>query len=48
MSVTRGTTRVSPLLAARRSAFDTTFSRQVVGSRWLTPERLSIFESRRA
>jgi hypothetical protein len=33
---------------ARRSAFDTTFSMQVIGMRWLTPERLSIFLSARA
>ena len=39
---------VSPARSARRSAFDTTFSSSEIGSRWLTPERLSIFESWRA
>ena len=34
--------------AARRSAFETTSSSVVIGSRWLTPERLSILLSARA
>jgi hypothetical protein len=38
----------SPASSARRSALETTFSRREIGSRWLTPERLSIFESCRA
>ena len=47
-SVTRGTTCVSPLASARRSAFDSTFSRHVIARRWLTPERRSILRSARA
>ena len=43
MSVMRGTATVSPVASARRSAFETTFSSSEIGSRWLTPERLSIF-----
>jgi hypothetical protein len=47
-SVTRGTTTFSPLARARRSAFEMTSSSVVIGSRWLTPERLSILRSARA
>ena len=34
--------------SARRSAFETTFSSSVIGSLWLTPERLSTRRSARA
>src|SRR5579875_108000 len=43
-----GTTMPSRFNTARRSAFETIFSRQVMGMRWLTPLRLSIFFSWRA
>ncbi|MYI75516.1 MAG: hypothetical protein F4057_09440 [Acidobacteria bacterium] len=46
--MTRATTASSPAASARRSAFDNTFSRQVIGSRWLTPERRSTRLSARA
>jgi len=48
MSVTLGTARLSQACSARRSAFETTFSRLVMGMRWLTPDRLSTFLSARA
>jgi len=48
MSVTRATTGASPLASARRSAFETTVSSTLIGRRWLTPDRLSIFRSARA
>jgi hypothetical protein len=44
----RGTTSFSPLASARRSALETTSSSVLMGSRWLTPERLSILRSPRA
>ena len=47
-SATRGTTIVSPRLQARRSAFETTFSSTLIGSRCDTPERLSTLLSVRA
>ena len=45
MSVTRGTTTCSPCASARRSALEMTSSSVVIGSRWLTPDRLSILRS---
>ncbi len=48
MSLTRGSTGVSPVTSARRSAFETTSSSVEIGSRWLTPLRLSTFLSSRA
>jgi hypothetical protein len=48
MSDTRGTTMLSLRRTARRSALEIAFSRAVMGRRWLTPLRLSIFLSRRA
>jgi hypothetical protein len=47
-SDTRGTTSHSPVIAARRSAFDTAFSSTEIGMRCETPERLSIRLSVRA
>ena len=44
----RGTTSVSPLRMARRSALLTTFSMAVIGMRCETPERLSTRLSVRA
>ena len=43
MSVMRGTAMVSPVASVRRSALEMTFSSSEIGSRWLTPDRLSIF-----
>ena len=40
--------RLAGRSSARRSAFETTFSSSEIGSRWLTPERLSTFLSSRA
>src|SRR5208282_836572 len=48
MSLIRGTMNSSWCVSARRSAFETTFSIAEIGSRWLTPERLSTFLSSRA
>ena len=48
MSLMRGTTSLSVFRIARRSALETTFSMAEIGSRWLTPDRLSIFLSSRA
>jgi hypothetical protein len=48
MSAIRGTTSASPRCSARRSALDSAFSSALMGRRWLTPLRLSIFLSRRA
>ena len=44
----RGTTFLSPSAIERRSALETAFSRTLMGSRWLTPERLSTRLSSRA
>src|SRR5262249_62360201 len=48
MAATRGPTSPPPRKRARRSALESAFSRAVMGRRWLTPLRLSIFLSRRA
>ena len=48
MSPTRGTTRLSPWIRARRSAFETTSSMVLMGRRCETPLRLSTFLSSRA
>jgi hypothetical protein len=47
-SLTRATAQSSRFISARRSAFETTFSIAEIGSRWLTPERLSMRRSCRA
>jgi hypothetical protein len=48
MSEMRGTISDSPVANARRSAFETTFSRTVIGMRCETPDRLSMRRSFRA
>src|SRR5207302_11323236 len=47
-SLMRGTAVFSSLRKARRSALEITFSMQLMGKRWLTPERLSTRLSSRA
>ena len=48
MSLIRGTTAGSPDRRPRRSALETACSSTLIGSRWLTPERLSTRLSSRA
>ena len=47
-SLIRGTTGSSSQRRARRSALEIAFSSTLIGSRWLTPERLSTRLSSRA